>query len=614
MKSKFMFAFIFFACYSSMITVAQERKQPYRSEILNVTMQATTQLTHSELLFVHNPVFNENFSHRNFDETIIGNTEYDLQTNAAVDHRIRLYPDGTIAAVWTRGTGNFANRGTGYNFFDGSSWGPLPTQRLETRRTGWPSYAPLLDGEVIVAHTDQDDLILLRRPTRGTGTWEEVSITQPSGTDLTWARMVTSGNNIHIIVNSRNEYQGMKQALIYFFSNDGGDSWQNYIIPGMTSTEMLYIGGDVYAWAEPKNGVLAFVVGDKWSDVFLMKSTDNGTTWTKTIIFQHPNPSPMWQNPPVFADTTYVCDGSVAVELDNDGNAHVVFGIQRVLYDPAQDPNNEGVFSYFPFTDGLAYWKEGMAQLTNLDPNILYNQGNLIGWIQDVDGSGFIMDNLTSIDQLAKYYLSLSTMPQITIDTNNYIYVIFVSPNETCFSGTQFYNHLWLRVSTDGGQTWGPFIELTGGALHEFDECVFGMMSKTSDDYLHIIYQLDDEPGLHVRGDQDPVRNNDIVYLKVKKSDILSTKPFVQPEPWLSVDVFPNPSSDYITVKILSSRITDATITLSDMTGKAITSTSFTLNKSRTFETFDVSKLSNGLYFITVQTPYDRITLKFIKQ
>lgn len=593
---------------------SQERAKPKHPDLKNISSLITLDLNRSEFLFVENPLFSDYLSGKNYSETTIGDTEYDLQSNAAVCTRIRLHPNGTIGATWTRGTGNFANRGTGYNFFDGTSWGSIPTQRLESRRTGWPSYAAWNDGEIIVAHTDLNDLILLRRPTLGTGTWEEISIPEPPTADLTWARMVVVDNSIHVIVNSRYEYQGMKQALIYFFSHDGGISWQNYIIPGMTSAEMRYIGGDVYAWAEPKNGILAFVVGDKWSDVFLMKSTDNGNTWTKTLIFQHPYPSPMWQNPPIYADTTYVCDGSLAVELDANGNAHVVFGIQRVLYDPAEDPNNEGLFSYFPFTDGLAYWKEGMPQLTNLNPNDLHAQGNLIGWIQDVDGSGYIMDNLTSINELAKYYLSLSTMPQITIDDSNNIYVVFVSPNETCFSGTQFYNHLWLRVSKDGGQTWGHFYELTGGVLHEYDECVFGSMSKTSDDYIHIVFQLDDEPGLHVRGDQDPIRNNDIIYLKVKKQDILSAKPMVQADPWISTEVYPNPATDNITLKLITTTSTTAKISLTDITGKIIHSNTITLQRSSTYESLNIANLNSGIYFINIQTPDHLITHKFVKK
>ena len=46
-------------------------------------------------------------------------------------------------------------------------------------------------------------------------------------------------------------------------------------------------------------------------------------------------------------------------------------------------------------------------------------------------------------------------------------------------------------------------------------ECVFGSMSPSVDDKLRIIYQADFEPGLCVRGDEDLVDNNDIIYLEI---------------------------------------------------------------------------------------------------
>ena len=67
-------------------------------------------------------------------ETVIGTSTYDLQSNAAVQNRIIVHDDGTISAGWTMSTQyntTYSDRGTGYNFFDGTSWGAAPTIRLE---------------------------------------------------------------------------------------------------------------------------------------------------------------------------------------------------------------------------------------------------------------------------------------------------------------------------------------------------------------------------------------------------------------------------------------------------------------------------------------------------
>ena len=64
-------------------------------------------------------------------------------------NRLYLYEDGTIGAAWIRGYDGadpWADRGTGYNYFDGTSWGELPSARIEDVKTGWPSmhlWAPM---------------------------------------------------------------------------------------------------------------------------------------------------------------------------------------------------------------------------------------------------------------------------------------------------------------------------------------------------------------------------------------------------------------------------------------------------------------------------------------
>lgn len=76
--------------------------------------------------------------------TSIGNTTYDLQTNAAVCNRV-VNGGGHVSATWTRSVTNdlaASDRGTGYNHkMSGGSWGPAPSARIEPVRTGWPSIA-----------------------------------------------------------------------------------------------------------------------------------------------------------------------------------------------------------------------------------------------------------------------------------------------------------------------------------------------------------------------------------------------------------------------------------------------------------------------------------------
>ena len=87
-------------------------------------------------------------------EYIVGTTTYDLQSNATVMDRILRHNDGTISVAWTRSSEfntAWSDRGTGYNFYDGSAWDAHPASSLESSRSGWPSMIATYSGREIAA-------------------------------------------------------------------------------------------------------------------------------------------------------------------------------------------------------------------------------------------------------------------------------------------------------------------------------------------------------------------------------------------------------------------------------------------------------------------------------
>lgn len=531
---------------------------------------------------------------KTFQETIIGTTEFDVQSNKCIDSRLYLYSDGTLGAAWIYGTGNMQNRGTGYNYFDGTSWGPAPSVRIESVRTGWASYAPLDDGEVVIAHDAIKDLVMNTRPNKGTGSWTQTIIEAPQGTELTWPHIITVGNTIHVLSASYIDYANMKRPIIYSRSLDGGQTWSHQIIPGMDyASGQLSYSADIYSWAKPKNGKLAFIVGNMWHDVFIMKSEDNGDTWQKITVFQHPNPFCFDTGIPL--DTTYVCDGLMAVEFDNNDKLHAVFGVTRVL---VSDPSSEQ-FSWFPFTSYLAYWNEDMGTLTDMDIIQMDLQGRVIGWLMDLDGDGTIFANFSSFDEIKSYgNHGLVSQPQLTIDDNDNMYVVFAHVNETNYSGSAYYRHIWMTQSTDGGATWSMPIEITGGIEHEYDECVFPALAKNTDaSYLHMIYQLDDQPGVAIGQNPDHgLTTNSIVYVIIPKAGAS-----IQEHNTINAfTVYPNPASEQATVQIVSPIRTSAQITVTNITGQIVYRENVSIKAGNNFVHINVNNLPAGLYMVNV--------------
>lgn len=559
-------------------------------------------------------------------ETDIGTTIYDLQSNAASPYgRLYVYPDGTKGAVYTMGKTptSYADRGTGYVYNNGTAWSGDPANRIESVRTGWPSYAPLgANGEIVIAHqSGTTPLVVSRRATKGSGAWTQTFLDPPAGASgLLWPRMITSGadnNTVHVITltaptgNGGTVYMGQDGAIIYNRSTDGGDSWDGWqILPDMDINYYLGFGGDNYSFMISNGGRIGFLVCDNACDFIMMTSDDNGTTWEKTIIWLHPYE--FWTST-MITSRFFNVDGSAHGAFDATGKAHVVFGVNASRSDGA------GSF-WYPWVDGVGYWNEDhpgwlSGDTTELDPDSLYAHGNLIGWMQDVDGNGQL-DLLTLGGGYALYYLSPTSMPQLYIDNDNQnMYCVMSMVTETYNNGTQDYRHIWARATPNlDGDVWGDFYDLTGGIIHIFDECVFPSISPTPDNgYPCFTYQKDNEPGMAVRGDSDPPGTNWITYF-VLEDDIVGVKETQNVARFEVSQTYPNPAVNGATSFLLETRqAMNIQVDVTSLTGQKMFSRNLgNLNAGKHKVDLNTSNLKAGVYFYTVHSGNNSVTKKLV--
>ena len=561
-------------------------------------------------------------------ETTIGESLFDLQSNSTMQKRMYVWQDGTIGVCWTFGNQSpaYADRGTGYNFFNGSAWQSYPNYRIESIKTGWPSYAPLGDsGEIIVAHSGTTSgLVISRRNTKGSGSWNQTTLAGPAGSpNILWPRMITSGlahDTVHMlaltapVANAGAVYNGMDGALLYYRSPNGGNTFDKlHIQPtGLTSSNYLALGGDRYAWANPVGDTLAFVVGDTWYDLMLLKSTDGGETWTHTVVFEHPYP--FFQEPvTLVTDTPWVCDGGMAVALDKHGEAHICFGLMRVQNTDLTDQTT----TYFPFTDGLVYWKEGEAPFTSLDIDSVEARGNLIGWAQDLNGNGIIDYISTGTTAIGQYYLSISSMPQIHVDEMDNVFVVYSSIHENSHNGLQNYRRLYGRGKVGGPYGWDTLFLISSGIIHNYSECVFPSISPAYTSDIHLVYQADGEPGLSVRGDLDPAGINSIVHVSIPKSDFLMSvkRPLLQAVSGMEVGMpFPNPGRDQSWIPVQSEFNQDIMLAVFDMRGKLLMEWQEHLRAGIKKNVLLPAGLPSGMYMLEIRGNNFRSTRKLIRE
>ena len=568
------------------------------------------------------------------DDVRIGTTAYDLQSNASVDNRLIRHSNGTISATWTMSAqfaAAYSDRGTGYNFHDGSTWGPDPTARLESSRGGWPSVLATGSGkEIAITHnTDNGYLLMTHRPSVGAGTWTEqiISSMDSNGvyTDIIWNRAVIGGSNdetIHMVGViaptglGGTIWNGLDGALVYYRSQDGGDTWdiQDMQLPTLDTSKYTGFNGDDYAIAAQGETVVVAYFGG-WDDSVILKSTDNGNTWNETVFLDFPvdkyvNDSGLDLDGDGVMDTLYTADGAGTVILDGNGDAHVFFGNMRVLDADLSDGNT----SYFGGTSGLMYWNESMgpddASNSTIVSSLWYSSlPQMIASAQDLDGDGIL--NYVGIPT---YYLSVDCMPSAGVDNLGNIFVSYSSLMENVDNGSQNFRHVHAIKSMDGGTTWSAPKDITewtdwGGA----QECVFARMDQNVDDKLRLIYQKDFEPGLAVRGDEDIIDMNEIRYLEVDTFELSSTSTNISENSSnIQFSVYPNPTKDFATINFISSNKISTTLIVSDLLGKKIKEFTVQGNYGVNSFDFDLSKLENGIYLINFNNNDIKSTQKLI--
>ena len=538
-------SFFFTIILSAQIVPGQNHKNLTKAIDNQKIMKGDEDLSH---LMVHpNPHTHALMSSKSsvFPSQVIGYTTYDLQSNGSVQNRIAVHNDGTMSAAWTMSkefTTTYSDRGTGYNYFDGTSWINQISQptdqpdRIETSRVGWPSVFGLGNGEerVITHSTGLNVLNQASRSSIGSGVWSDASIGEFY---MIWNRSAAGGldgNTIHMIALtepmgtgwSGSLYNGLNGALLYFRSQDGGNVWDidTMQLPQIDTAHHLGFSADNYAISSKGQTVVVAYFND-WGDSFIVKSTDNGENWTSTIFLDFPvDKYAIDEGLDLDSDGTldqvYSTDNSGALIIDDNGNAHVFYGIMSYADDDLSDASS----SWFPLTNGIGYWNESFGP--DITPPTVH-AGDTSLWYSDMMNDHWITEApelngdtaIGGVDEIggyALYYRSQASMPSAGLTANGEIYLTFSGYTENVDNGSQVFRHIYVTKSVDGGITWKAPVDITP---HEdwdgMQECVYGSLSPVVDEKLRLIYQLDFEPGLAVQGDEDLVDWNAIHYLEI---------------------------------------------------------------------------------------------------
>jgi hypothetical protein len=548
---------------------------------------------------------------KTYTTTVIGNTGYQLQTNAAICNRAVKSNDGTISATWTMSQalndGVWTDRGTGYNYFNGSAWGAIPTARIENTRCGFTNVGISSTGAEFVVTHEAANIHVASRSAKGTGTWSNSTLGYPD----VWSRMATggaAGTSIHVISQTKGTgnppFHGQDGGISYSRSTDNGVSWDKIqsLIPEIDSSNYVKFGGDSYA-IDARGDTVAIVIGGFDVDVILLKSVNNGNSWTKTIVKAFPIPMFNDQLSDIdgdgVADIIPTNDASVAVLLDNNGKAHVWYGYMEMT----DDTPGDGSVSYYPGMDGLMYWNENMGATAPV----------MIAAAEDLNG-----DDSLNITGYGTYQVSLTSHPSPGIDAAGNIYVSYSSiyENDPDGSGKNF-RHTYVMRSEDGGATWCTPRDVTDpGGVITYIEGVYGAMARRVDGFVHLIVQQDGDVGHGVSTATSPDPQTgmaDIVYVKIPVADLACTVGIDENSASISTSIYPNPANGSAVLSITAFNRTTASIKMYNVIGELVNGFTKEIPAAGTHNVdINLEKYPKGVYFVNVTMDGKTATEKLV--
>jgi len=568
--------------------------------------------------------------------TTIGTTFYDLQSNSSMQRRIIHYSGGTVAATFTLSTspdgmtGAFADRGSGYNFYDGLAWGTAPTIRIEgSTRTGWPALSTIGNHEYIMAHsTAVYQGYHSANSVSGSTTFTSNAVTL--GVTAIWPKMATSGNHIYILTCNQDTLtpdpvSGVRNSIYYSQSDDGGNTWihQGDSIPGYNSSRYYRSGADDY-FIDARDSIVAFVIGGLGKDLTLWKSTNYGATYTKTVIQAFPMARWDYGVQTDFApqdgvtDTAETNDGTVTCSIDHSGTVHVWYGYALLFCDGPSA-------TYLPFVGALMYWNESMGTPTEITAlsDYLCN-----GETQFNLGTGYSTGTANSGD--ARYRASsLINMPQASIGADDNLYVVYsvVEPDDTTDLTTssallgQNYRDLFMIYSSDHGATWSKVYDITN-SYHWED--AFPTIAADADSHVYMTWQEDEEPGTVLGNGDAQYSGNAIKYMSLSIDTIkahcdagdricqtVSTGTGIADISTLNhINVFPNPATNSATLMLNTSEAQHVSVQVLNVLGESVLTRQLNLHGGVNTMSLDCASLSNGVYFVSVNLNGETQTTK----
>lgn len=521
---------------------------------------------------------------------IIGNTTYDLQTTGSMPRRVNFFSNTKVSTVWLGSSqiSTYSDLGTRYNFFDGSQWqwGNIPTSRIETRKTFNGGLNKTRNGEINIAAPNA-----ITKKSNTNTSWDTTR-TEVKFENLNWPRTATVGDTIYTIFgsNSPDSISGFKAPIYFSRSFDGGITFSTptalfaQAAGYDSSTAVGDIGPDHYAIDAYGSTVAILLIGVT-EDVIVLKSTNCGNTWTKTIVQEFPihkyNGGITDANGDGLCDTVLGVTGDGSILIGDNNVVHVVYS------DLLLRKCDSGDITIYPInkSDYFKYWNDVEKILVEV-PTLLDLNAN---GIFDVGSNAIGNDNIRYGN--SGYSLNPMLASSHLFNYQEFILIVYSAVMESDTDDNGLNYHSIYSTALHNNYIYGPIdISETNSQENVFPTITPRTFKNTEFPETYIQWQQDFDPGVAVNGAHNTT-TNDIVFTRwelrfggIGKSSNLQTK------------IYPNPANTSINIEIKASYSTLSSVKIINVLGQVLIEKSIPLQAGINKEKLDTSALIPGIY------------------
>lgn len=582
---------------------------------------------------------------------VAGDTWYDFQTNGSLGKMIAVDPDGNVHITWMDGSDDNllgGDRHQKYNVYfpDDEEWLVDGGQEIDPggERNGYGSMLLTTEDDpraLIFYHGRFED------DWRGMcaidflpalGAFEKVELPRFVDQIAYFAQgAMTQEGLIHVALQRRD--RGMISYTLGELDEDGIPAFGDLVEVGGTHRTSLRIARSptsdrvAITWLYPRAGIPQ---PEEWAtggyaqnnDLLLVWSND-GEEWN----FDDPlnitsviPPDPDLEGDAAYRDTLRPYS-SFDIIFDSDDYIHVVFDARGMWEQaiPVDEPPIDGRTYDASY---LFHWSEETEEITPVADGWYSHReededGELIRW----PTPGGWQSNVCS--------------PSLAFDEDGDLYCVFNYYPLEDYSLQDYCNgDIAVTVSEDNGETWYMPTMITETATHlaevgESESEIYPTLAEIVDEYLHISYELDNEPGTFIT---DYTEREEIPTLcpwfyhrvpvdMVEREEIWENGPSWHVQPPESVEknrvplpthlkvspTFPNPFNSETTVQFATSRETTVQIDVYDSTGRLV-STVFSgkVQAGKHRVNINASSLTTGVYILQLRSESASISQKLV--